>query len=41
MNPIFAPAGPAAHTLAQLGWFILILFVGYIYLLRKRALEWD
>jgi cytochrome c oxidase subunit 2 len=26
MNPIFAPAGPAAHTIAQLGWFVLVVF---------------
>src|SRR5204863_9050916 len=26
VNPMFSPAGPAAHTLALLGWFILILF---------------
>jgi cytochrome c oxidase subunit 2 len=26
VNPIFAPAGPAAHTLAQLGWLVLGVF---------------
>lgn len=40
---------PWAVTFRQLGLygliemvlFILILFVGYVYLLKKRALEWD
>jgi NADH-quinone oxidoreductase subunit A len=40
---------PWAVTFRQLGWygliemllFILILLVGYVYLLQKRALEWD
>ena len=40
---------PWAVTFHQLGLygliemvlFIVILFVGYVYLLRKRALEWD
>jgi cytochrome c oxidase subunit 2 len=27
VNPIFAPAGPAARTLAHLGWFVLGIFV--------------
>jgi NADH-quinone oxidoreductase subunit A len=40
---------PWAVTFRQLGLygliemvlFIVILFVGYLYLLKKRALEWD
>ena len=27
--------------LVEMGVFIVILFVGYLYLLKKRALEWD
>jgi NADH-quinone oxidoreductase subunit A len=27
--------------LVEMALFILILFVGYLYLLKKRALEWD
>ena len=29
------------YGLVEMLLFILILFVGYVYLLRKRALEWD
>ncbi|TMQ74321.1 MAG: NADH-quinone oxidoreductase subunit A [Candidatus Eisenbacteria bacterium] len=29
------------YGLVEMALFIVILFVGYVYLLRKRALEWD
>jgi len=29
------------YGLIEMALFILILFVGYVYLLKKRALEWD
>jgi len=29
------------YGLVEMLLFILILFVGYVYLLKKRALEWD
>ena len=29
------------YGLIEMVLFILVLFVGYIYLLKKRALEWD
>ena len=29
------------YGLVEMALFILILFVGYLYLLKKRALEWD
>ena len=29
------------YGLIEMGLFILILFVGYVYLLGKRALEWE
>ena len=29
------------YGLVEMGLFIVILFVGYLYLLKKRALEWD
>ena len=29
------------YGLVEMALFILILFVGYVYLLKKRALEWE
>jgi len=29
------------YGLIEMGLFILILFIGYVYLLGKRALEWE
>ena len=29
------------YGLIEMALFIVILFVGYVYLLKKRALEWD
>jgi NADH-quinone oxidoreductase subunit A len=29
------------YGLIEIALFIVILFVGYVYLLKKRALEWD
>ena len=29
------------YGLVEMALFLLILFVGYVYLLKKRALEWD
>ena len=29
------------YGLVEMVLFILVLFVGYVYLLKKRALEWD
>jgi NADH-quinone oxidoreductase subunit A len=29
------------YGLIEMGLFIFILFVGYVYLLKKRALEWE
>ncbi len=29
------------YGLVEMALFIVILFVGYVYLLKKRALEWD
>ena len=36
-----APAGQGMGALVSMGVFLLVLLLGYIYVWRKRALEWD
>ena len=45
-GPMFAgcpvlPADSAFNTPIEMMLFIAILLVGYLYLLKKKALEWD